>query len=70
MDELKIKSKIMTGIISKLIRVALQKKFGKNIDLKLNEVIASVNNGQVSIHLNADCRFEQSELTELLKGLD
>lgn len=70
MDELKIKSKIMTGVISKLIRVAIRSKFGKNIDLKLNEVIANVSDGQVNIHLNADCRFEQSELTELLKRLD
>ena len=42
MDEMKIGSKFTTGILSKLIAMLIRKKFGYDVELKLNEVNATV----------------------------
>lgn len=70
MDEVKIKSKFLTALLSKLIRSVLRKKLGGDIDLRLNEVLATVVDGQVQVHLDADCKIKQSDITRLLNGLE
>lgn len=67
MDELKIKSKVLTAIISKFVTRALRKKLGKDIEIKLNEVTANVVDGKIVCHIDASCKFDQSELANLLK---
>ena len=52
MDEMKIGSKFTTGILSKLIAMLIRKKFGHDVELKLNEVNATVIDGKTHIHLD------------------
>lgn len=69
MDEMKIVSKFTTGVISKLLKLTLRKKLGYDIDIRLNEVTAKVDNGKTHIHLDVDAELEKDELTKILKNV-
>lgn len=69
MDEMKIVSKFTTNMISKLIKMALRKKLGYNIDIQLNEVKASVSDGKTHVHLDVDAELDKDELTKILKNI-
>lgn len=69
MDEMKIVSKFTTGMISKLLKMMLRKKLGYDIDIKLNEVTAKIDDGKTHIHLDADAELEKEELTKILKSI-
>ncbi len=69
MDEMRIVSKFTTGMISKLLKLALRKKLGYDIDIRLNEVTAKVDNGKTHIHLDVDAELEKDELTKILKNV-
>lgn len=69
MDEMKIGSKFTTGIVSKLAALAIQKKFGYNIKLNLNEVDATVADGKTHVHLDVDAELEKDELMKILKSI-
>lgn len=69
MDEMRIVSKFTTGMISKLLKLVLRKKLGYDIDIRLNEVTAKVDNGKTHIHLDVDAELEKDELTKILKSV-
>lgn len=69
MDEMKIGSKFTTGILSKLIAMLIRKKFGYDVDLKLNEVNATVIDGKTHVHLDVDAELEKDELMKILKNI-
>lgn len=69
MDEMKIVSKFTTSMISKLLRMMLRKKLGYDVNIKLNEVTAKVDNGKTHIHLDVDAELEKDELTKILKNI-
>lgn len=69
MDEMRIQSALMTGLISKLIRKTLRKKLGYEIDIQINNVKVSVSDGKASIHLDADAEIETNELMNMVKNI-
>lgn len=69
MDEMKIVSKFTTGMISKLLKMMLRKKLGYDIDIKLNEVTAKIDDGKTHIHLDLDAELGKEELTKILKSI-
>lgn len=70
MDEMKIKSTFITGIISKLIRKVVKKKVGCDVNIHINELTADTNdNGKTHIHLDIDAEMDKEELMKLLKDL-
>jgi hypothetical protein len=69
MDEMKIGSKFTTGIISKLVSMVIRKKFGYDIQLKLNEVTATVNDGKTHVHLDVDAELTKEELNKILASI-
>ena len=66
---MKIWSKFTTSIISKLISVVIQKKFGYDIKLNLNEVDATIVDGKTHVHLDVDADLEKEELMKILKSI-
>lgn len=68
MDEIKIGSKLMKMIISKLLKQAVKSKFGYNADIRIEELNAALIDGKAHIHINADADMEKDELMKLLKG--
>ena len=69
MDEMKIGSKFTTNIISKLVVMVIRKKFGYDIELKLNSINATVIDGITHVHLDVDAELEKDELTKILKNI-
>lgn len=69
MDEMKIGSKFTTSIISKLVSMVIRKKFGYDVELKLNEVNATVIDGKTHVHLDVDAELDKEELMKILKSI-
>lgn len=69
MDEMKIVSKFTRGMISKLLKMVIHKKSGYNVDIQLNEVIATVTDGKTHLHLDIDADLDKDELMKILKGI-
>ena len=69
MDDMKIGSKFTTGILSKLIAMLIRKKFGYDVELKLNEVNATVIDGKTHVRLDVDAELEKDELMKILKNI-
>lgn len=74
MDELKMKlsSKFMKGIVTKIIAKAIEKKLGYKIDILLNEIDVTAMNGKVRLHIDADVETTNEEFMKMIKsaGLD
>lgn len=70
MDELKLNltSKLMRGIITKLIR----KKLGCDIDIQINDMNVSTVDGNIHLHVDANADITNTEFIKLIKyiGLD
>ena len=66
---MKIGSKFTTGIISKLVSMVIRKKLGYDVELKLNEVNATVTDGKTHVHLDVDAELSKEELTKILASI-
>ena len=69
MDEMKIVSGFTRGIVSKLVRMALRKKIGYDIDIQINDIKATVVDGKTHLHLDVDTELEKEELVKILKHI-
>lgn len=69
MDEMKIGSKFTTGIISKLASIAIRKKLGYEVGIKLNEVNATIVDGKAHVHLDVDAELSKEELMKILESI-
>lgn len=69
MDEVKIVSKFTRMVISKLLKMTLRKKLGYDIDIQLNEVNATITDGNAHIHLDVDAEIPKNELSKILKSI-
>ena len=74
MDELKIglSTKLMRGIVSKLISKLVQKKLGYKVDIQLNGVEVEMRDEKIHLHLNVDADLNKDDFVEIIKsiGLD
>lgn len=66
MDEMKINSKFLKNLIAKFVKREVKKKIGYEVDFQLNVFTATVTDGTVHVHLNADAELGKDELTKLL----
>ena len=71
MDLMKIKlpNKIMRGIVTKIIKKSIVKKFGYDIDIRIEELEIKNENGRVYLHLNADAETSSEEFTDIINKL-
>ena len=70
MDEMKLKlsTKFMKGMVSKLIAKALYKKLGYKVDIQLNDINVEFIDGETSIHADVDLRLDKDEFAKLIKS--
>ena len=70
MDEMKLKlsTKFMKGMVSKLIAKALYKKLGYKVDIQLNDINVEFIDGETSIHADVDLRLDKEEFTKLINS--
>lgn len=69
MDEMKLQSKLLRGIISKIISKNVKKKIGSDCDILIDE-FSFVNDGNKTIvKLNIGVGIETSKIPEILNKL-
>lgn len=70
MDEMKLKlsTKFMRGMVSKLISKAVYKKLGYKVDIQLNDMNVEFIDGETSIHADVDLRLDKKEFTKLIQS--
>ena len=71
MDEMRVKlsSRFMRGIVSKLIAKTLKKKLGYDVYIQLNDLDVSVIDGETKIAVNAEMKLDSAEFTKIMKDI-
>lgn len=71
MDELKMKlsTKFMRNIVSKLIAKAIYKKIGYKVDIQLNDLDISVIDGDANINANVEVKINNEEFMKIMKSI-
>ena len=71
MDELKMKlsTKFMRGIVSKLISKVISKKFGYKVDIQLNDLDINVIDGDANINANVEVKINNEEFMKIMKSI-
>lgn len=71
MDEMKLKlsTKFMRGIASKLISMVIRKKFGCKVDIHLNDLNISVIDGETKISTNVEASMNSDEFMRIMKTI-
>ena len=68
-DEMKVQSKLLRGIISKIISKNVKKKIGSDCDISINE-LSFVNDGnKTMVKLHIEAGIETSRIPEILNKL-
>lgn len=74
MDEMliKLRTKFMRKVVSKLIGKAIQSKTGYKVNIQFNDLEASFNDGEITINANLEAKMDKQEFMKILKseGLD
>ena len=70
MDEMRIASRFMTGILAKILEVSIKKCCGVKVKLDLSNVAYTYNEGQkVTIHIkDLDIKMTSQDLEKLVMG--
>lgn len=66
MDEIKINSTFMTDVISRILTRVVQKKLNSDPEIQINGVTATLNEGRIHVHIDADIDLGLGTLSELL----
>ena len=71
MDEMNVKlsTKFMRGIVSKLISKAIYKKIGYKVDIQLNDLDISMINGETKILTNVEVKVNSDEFMKIMKTI-
>ena len=72
MDEMKVKlsTKFMRGIASKLIAKAIYKKTGCKVNIQLNDLDINIVDGDTKISTNIEVNFNSKEFNKLINAFD
>lgn len=66
---MKIESKFITGIVSKIAKKVVRDKLGYHIDIQLNGLHTTVIDDKTHVHLDVDLELTKEELNKLLKSI-
>jgi hypothetical protein len=71
MDEMKLKlsTKIMKGLVNKIIETIIQKKLDYNVKFNLNDLEVTVVDGKAHLHTDVDLEMDYDELIKILKSI-
>lgn len=70
MDILKIKTKFMQNILSKIIETLIQKKTGYKIKIQLKDIDMTITEDNAHISLNAEADMNINELKKVTKIIE
>jgi hypothetical protein len=67
MDVLKIKTKFMRNVLSKIIETLIQKKTGYKVKIQLNDIDVAITDDNAHISLNVEADMNVNELKKITK---
>lgn len=72
MDEMRVKlsTKFMRNLVSKLIARAIRKKLGYKVEIQLNDLDISVIDGETNIKTNVEIKLNNDEFIKIMKSID
>ena len=70
MDVLKIKTKFMQNILSKIVETLIQKKTGYKIKIQLKDIDMTITEDNAHISLNAEADMSINELKKVTKIIE
>ena len=70
MDDLKVTSKFMTMMISKLVKTVIYKKFGYDVNIRINEIGVTSVDENIHVHLNVDGDINSDEFKKFTKFIE
>ena len=70
MDELKLvlSTKFMRGIITKMIRKAIFKKTGYEIDIQINKIKVETYDDKICLHMDANAEINSEDFANIVKS--
>lgn len=71
MDEMKLKltTKFMRGIVSKLIEKSIYKKYGYRVNVQLNNLDINIIDGETTINTNVEAKISNEEFKKMMTKL-
>ena len=71
MDEMKLKltTKFMRGIVSKLIERSIYKKYGYRVNIQLNDLDINIIDGETTINTNVEAKISSEEFKKMMTKL-
>lgn len=71
MDEMKLKlsTKFMRNIVSKLMSKAIYKKTGYKVNIQLDELDVTMFNGDTTVKVNAEIKLKGDEFNKIMKSI-
>ena len=71
MDEMKLKltTKFMRGIVSKLIERSIYKKYGDRVNVQLNDLDINIIDGETTINTNVEAKISSEEFKKMITKL-
>ena len=71
MDEMKLKltTKFMRGIVSKLIEKSIYKKYGCIVNVQLNDLDIGIVDGETTINTNVEAKISSEEFKKMMTKL-
>lgn len=72
MDEMKIKlsTRLMRGLVAKVLSKAISKQLGCKTNIQLNEIEVEVYGDNVYFHINADGKLNGVNFTKISRMID
>lgn len=70
MDEMKLTSKLMRGVVARIIQRVIKNKFGCDVDVNLGAFYISYDDVKATIHLDAKAVMDKNNLEGILKDAD
>ena len=72
MDEMfiKLKTKFMKKMVSKLLTKAIQNKFGYKVNIQISDLEVELNNDEIALNVNLEAKMKKHEFIKILQSED
>lgn len=70
MDEMKLSTKLMKGLIANLIKKAIKKKLGCDVKLNLNDFYVTYDETNAKVHIDLNAEMDKDNLESVLLEAD
>ena len=67
--KVKLSTKFMKGFVSKLIAKKIRKKYGYDINIRIEELDFSSVDGEVTLHTNVEVKLDQKDFKKIVKSI-